>query len=1103
MAAMLISAQAVDYDGAVLSGAKLNVYDAGTTTPRAIYASKDLASGASSANPAVATATGGIAVWVDDSAGDIKVTLTNSAGTTTYYSQDNIDPTNGNIVVFPLGGSDQTTGTGDSVAFANLTVGAVAFSGVTADPNADRIMFWDDSDAQVEWLSVGTGLSITGNALSLDGDLEDISGLTPADGAVIIGDGTDFTTESGPTLRASLGLEIGVDVLAYDANLQAFASAFTAPTADGTAGQYLKTDGAGVLAFATPAGGGDTLAAADETVSGDWAFTGSLDFSSVGNAATIRTDLGLGDFIDAGNYASAQLAADAAHGKIFHVPDGEAVTISVATSGGDFTLPSQALDAVSGWTIGREATVTINVGAGTFTETAEVEIDHPYGAQISIAGTVSADKSIASLTSVTKQSDTFNGTGAQTAFTLSSAPGHNSAVNVWVDGVWQEPDGDNINDYSISGTTLTFTSAPASGTSNIEVIFGWDVQVETSSAFGAAAGEFARIDSWSSSGADGECVKGGWPVISNSGTTLVFRIMARHAQTLTVGTFSSGAVRRYSSIWQLYGLLGPDGQSGGNAFGLLVRSPFKDIDKLAIEPANGYYDLTGVATDDGAWLGMGDTGCIVYNFPKHNVWTWGANGFIRADRLRTCAAGEIGLYVTAGADGKFIQGVASGCRTGVSIKNGKVEASPLVAAGNYSQGVACGDTGLLISSSASIQANGKGVNVNDRSFFASLSSADITNNMGEGVDATGPLVLVRLNGGDATTNNGRTSGNDIDVAEGATVDYSSGTGTPSSNVTLNERSVAGAVVTNWATATDADSDIDYVYNTTSESLFVGNGAGAAQLDGGIRNTSLGKDSLAAITTGDYNTAFGWRCGDSLTTAVGNAVFGYNALQLAATGNYNIAFGYAALTNQNSGINGNVAVGGFAGEALTTGTESTFIGFEAGKDITDGTKNTIIGYKAGDLLINGDENVAVGTDALGSANGDANNNTVVGTNAGAGITSGDNNVCVGRRAGDNITTGTGNIIIGQGVDADSATGSNQINIGNAIKCTAGTQVIGDQQSAIASMTNSTGGTADGTMAACGDTSTGDQSGVINDNFTEINAKLDAILAAMRTHGLIAS
>ena len=209
MAAMMITAQAVDYDGDILSGAKLNVYEAGTATRRAIYSTNALSGGASSANPAIGTAAGGIAVWVDDSAGDIKVTLTDSAGTTTYFDQDNIDPTNGNVMVYPLGGLDQSLSTSDTPTFAGLTLGVVSFSGVTADPGADRIMFWDDSDSAVEWLSMGTGLSISGNTLSLDGDLEDISGLTPADGAIIIGDGTDFVTESGATARTSLGLGTG------------------------------------------------------------------------------------------------------------------------------------------------------------------------------------------------------------------------------------------------------------------------------------------------------------------------------------------------------------------------------------------------------------------------------------------------------------------------------------------------------------------------------------------------------------------------------------------------------------------------------------------------------------------------------------------------------------------------------------------------------------------------------------------------------------------------------------------------------------------------------------------------------------------------------
>ena len=66
--------------------------------------------------------------------------------------------------------------------------------------------------------------------------------------------------------------------------------------------------------------------------------------------------------------------------------------------------------------------------------------------------------------------DEFNGTGSATAFSLTEVPASNTAENfmVFVDNVYQRHGSSYA--YTVSGSTLTFTSAPASGTNNIQVI---------------------------------------------------------------------------------------------------------------------------------------------------------------------------------------------------------------------------------------------------------------------------------------------------------------------------------------------------------------------------------------------------------------------------------------------------------------------------------------------------------------------------------------------------------------------------------------------------------------------------------------------------------
>ena len=61
--------------------------------------------------------------------------------------------------------------------------------------------------------------------------------------------------------------------------------------------------------------------------------------------------------------------------------------------------------------------------------------------------------------------DNFTGTGSQVNFTLTAAPVDENNTQVYINGVYQQK-----NTYSLSGTTLTFSTAPPL-TSTIEVTY--------------------------------------------------------------------------------------------------------------------------------------------------------------------------------------------------------------------------------------------------------------------------------------------------------------------------------------------------------------------------------------------------------------------------------------------------------------------------------------------------------------------------------------------------------------------------------------------------------------------------------------------------------
>lgn len=84
---------------------------------------------------------------------------------------------------------------GTDVALADGGTGASL-----ADPNADRLMFWDDSAGSVAWLTLGTNLSITSTTINA------ASGLADADygDVVVSGGGTVLTIDSGVVSYAKM-----------------------------------------------------------------------------------------------------------------------------------------------------------------------------------------------------------------------------------------------------------------------------------------------------------------------------------------------------------------------------------------------------------------------------------------------------------------------------------------------------------------------------------------------------------------------------------------------------------------------------------------------------------------------------------------------------------------------------------------------------------------------------------------------------------------------------------------------------------------------------------------------------------------------------------
>jgi len=236
----------------------------------------------------------------------------------------------------------------------------------------------------------------------------------------------------------------------------------------------------------------NTVAAANTAIG-----TVSTNIASVNTAAT-----NIAAIIDAPNQATAAAnsataaAASAAAGMYSAVQDKSANYTVVAGDAGDLirvtttsgaitiTLPTISTVgdgfkvAIVKWTGDSNAVNVVRSSTNTINGATSATIGSQYSSTIFVADFETNQWFAASsgLGATNIAVDAFSGNNSTTAFTLSGDPGSENNTQVYVSGVYQEKD-----TYTVSGTTLTFSTAPPTGTSNIEVVSSAPLAIGTPS----------------------------------------------------------------------------------------------------------------------------------------------------------------------------------------------------------------------------------------------------------------------------------------------------------------------------------------------------------------------------------------------------------------------------------------------------------------------------------------------------------------------------------------------------------------------------------------------------------------------------------------------
>lgn len=331
------------------------------------------------------------------------------------------------------------------------------------------------------------------------------TGLTTFSGANNALYSTGASTLTAGTLPVAAG-GTGATTLTQNGVVYGNGTSAAGITAAGTTGQVLVATTSGAPSWGSvPAGSitgtvpianggtGQTTAGAAFNALSPITTTGDL---IVGNGTNSATRLGVGST-----------------GQVLTVSGGTATWATPSTGAGtitrtDFTATAgQTVFSVT-YTVGLIDVYRngIKLGQADFTATNGTSFTLATGAA---AGDLIQAEVFSSLNIYsTITSETFNGTGSQTVFTMSAVPANTASLLVAISGVVQDP-----TTYSVSSNTLTFSTAPPSGSGNISVRYLGVASVGTVGSFSAGTTGFTP-----SSATTGAVTLAGTLNVANGGT---------------------------------------------------------------------------------------------------------------------------------------------------------------------------------------------------------------------------------------------------------------------------------------------------------------------------------------------------------------------------------------------------------------------------------------------------------------------------------------------------------------------------------------------------------------------------------------------------------